>query len=137
MTHTNDVRACAHLELCPFCGGDGQCFEVGRGRFVVICQECESEGPPSAGFEGAHTLWNGRAWAWRPISSAPLDGMPLLLLARAKNASASAIVIGWYLRDIGWIEAAFVPNHPVGLVPSHWMPLPAFPILPPQKSEFA
>ncbi|VBB10646.1 hypothetical protein [Burkholderia stabilis] len=72
---------------------------------------------------------------WNPIETAPHDGTPMLLFARAKNATASAIVIGWWLRDLGWIEAAFTPNHPVGLVPSLWMPLPAFPNLPPQKQE--
>ncbi|MBR8074381.1 hypothetical protein KDX14_33185 [Burkholderia cenocepacia] len=64
---------------------------------------------------------------WEPIETAPRDGTPMMLFARATNFTANVIVIGWWLRDLGWIECAFAPNQPVGLVPSHWMPLPAFP----------
>lgn len=65
--------------------------------------------------------------AWQPISTAPRDGTPLWLFARAKNATTAAQVVGWYLDEHGWIEAAFAPNHPVGLVPTHWQPLPPRP----------
>lgn len=64
---------------------------------------------------------------WRPIETAPKDGTPLILFARAKNATASAPVFGWYLSEMGWIESCFSPNRPVGIVPSHWMPRPEFP----------
>lgn len=65
---------------------------------------------------------------WRTIDDgAPMDGTPLLLFARCKTAAAPAIVIGWHMPDRGWIEAAYSPNAPIGLVPTHWMPLPGFP----------
>lgn len=69
----------------------------------------------------------GDVEAWQDIATAPMDGTPLLLFARSKNATASAPVIGWYDRDLGWIECAFHPNNPVGIVPSLWQPRPMFP----------
>jgi hypothetical protein len=72
--------------------------------------------------------------AWQPIETAPKDGTPLILFARAKHATASAPVIGWWLPDMGWIESAYAPNHPVGIVPSHWMPRPKFPAALSQKA---
>lgn len=74
------------------------------------------------------------AMAWQPIDTAPKDGTPLILFARAKHATASAPVIGWWLPDMGWIESAYAPNHPVGIVPSHWMPRPEFPAALSQKA---
>jgi len=65
--------------------------------------------------------------AWQPIETAPKDGTPLLLFARCKRATASIILIGWHLADLGWIECAFAPNMPIGIVPTLWMPLPTFP----------
>ena len=62
---------------------------------------------------------------WRPIETAPKDGPPVLLFARCQHATASGIVVGWHLEDRGWIELSF--TSPVGIVPSHWMPLPEFP----------
>jgi hypothetical protein len=56
-----------------------------------------------------------------------MDGTVLILFARAKHATASAPVFGWWLPDLGWIESAYSPNHPVGIVPSHWMTRPEFP----------
>lgn len=60
--------------------------------------------------------------AWQPIESAPKDGTVLTLFARASNATASAVVFGWYSPELGWIELCFAPNRPVGIVPSHWKP---------------
>lgn len=65
--------------------------------------------------------------AWRTIDSAPKDGTPLLLFARCKTATAYGTVIGWHLPDLGWIECAFGPNKPIGIDPTHWMPIPARP----------
>jgi hypothetical protein len=65
---------------------------------------------------------------WQDIASAPRDGTPLLLKARCKTATASALVIGWYIEGMGWIELAYTPNHPVGIVPEMWMPLPDAPL---------
>lgn len=59
---------------------------------------------------------------WQPIETAPRDGSPLLLFARCKSATAPAAIVGWYLPNLGWIEASF--THPVGIVPFYWMPLP-------------
>jgi hypothetical protein len=72
---------------------------------------------------------------WKPIETAPKDGTPLILFARAKHATASAPVIGWYLESHGWIEAAYGPNEPVGLVPSYWMPRPEFPAIAAEKES--
>lgn len=66
----------------------------------------------------------GGAADWQPIETAPMDGTPLVLFARCKSARAEVVVIGWFLPNMGWVECAFYPNHPVGLVPSLWMPLP-------------
>jgi hypothetical protein len=71
---------------------------------------------------------------WQPIESAPKDGTPCILFARAKNATAPAIIIGWYI-DGEWIEGCYAPNHPVGLVPTHWMPNPPFPEPPALKAQ--
>ena len=67
---------------------------------------------------------------WNPIETAPKDGTVLLLFARCKTATAPAVNIGWYIDGMGWIEAAFHPNEPQGLVPTHWMPRPE----PPQEA---
>lgn len=63
---------------------------------------------------------------WQPIETAPKDGTPLLLFARCITATAPCIVVGWHADGHGWIEASF--RKPVGIVPTHWMPLPPFPV---------
>ncbi len=68
---------------------------------------------------------------WRSLASAPVNGMPVLLFARSKQATAPVILVGWYTLDHGWIEAAFAPNSPVGVVPYCWQPLPEFPVYDP------
>lgn len=60
---------------------------------------------------------------WRDIASAPRDGTPLLLRARCKGFEAECTVIGWWLPEQEWIELAFAPNNPVGIVPSAWCAL--------------
>lgn len=65
------------------------------------------------------------AMEWQPIETAPRDGTPLLLFARCKTATAPVILVGWHIPDAGWIEASF--TRPVGVVPTHWMPLPTLP----------
>lgn len=64
---------------------------------------------------------------WQDISTAPKDGTPVILFARCRTATAATVVIGWHLPDMGWIEECFAPNHPVGIVPTHWQPLPTPP----------
>lgn len=69
---------------------------------------------------------------WQPIETAPV-GSPVLLFARAKFASASGLVIGWRRPNNGkWIELCF-QGVPVGVIPSAWQPLPAFPARAAQK----
>lgn len=64
---------------------------------------------------------------WQPIETAPCDGTPVLLFARAKRATASVICVGWHNSYSGWLEFCFSPNSPCGIVPTHWQPLPEFP----------
>lgn len=61
---------------------------------------------------------------WKPIETAPKDGTPILLFARAINATAPVRIIGWFIASLGWVEAAFHPNTPAGIKPTHWQPLP-------------
>ena len=61
---------------------------------------------------------------WKPIETAPKDMTPVLLFARAENATAPVRIIGWFITSLGWVEAAFHPNTPVGINPTHWQPLP-------------
>lgn len=68
----------------------------------------------------------GDGWCY-DMERAPKDGMPLMLFARSKKATASVRLVGWYLEDLGWVEAAFSPNHPVGIIPQAWQHLPDFP----------
>jgi hypothetical protein len=67
------------------------------------------------------------AVSWRDMDSAPMDGRPLLLFARAINATAPVIVVGWYIETTGWIAETFAPNPPTSIVPFHWMPMPMSP----------
>ena len=70
-----------------------------------------------------------RPQEWRDIASAPKDGTPLMLFARAKHATAPVRVVGWYLPSEGrWIECSF--TQPVGIVPYYWQPLADFPAAP-------
>lgn len=69
---------------------------------------------------------DGSGARWQPIDSAPMDGTPVLLLARCKFATAPVRVIGWGY-DGQWAEMTFCGNMPVGLEPTHWMPLPDAP----------
>jgi hypothetical protein len=65
---------------------------------------------------------------WQPIETAPRDGTNLLLFARKNGARAPVRVVGWFLPVRGsWVELAFAPNDPVGIIPSHWMALPSRP----------
>lgn len=63
------------------------------------------------------------ATAWRPMDEARKDGTPLLLYARARGASASCAVVGWFIGG-RWIEGTFTPNVPTELEPTGWLPLP-------------
>lgn len=66
------------------------------------------------------------ALEWRPIDTAPRDGTPILLFARAVHARASIRLVGWYSpTEEQWLEASF--TRPIGVVPTRWMPLPDFP----------
>jgi len=65
---------------------------------------------------------------WRPIQTAPKDGTPLLLFARASCATASIDMFGWYSEGRGWIAQSICGQDIVDIVPSHWMPRPPFPV---------
>lgn len=62
---------------------------------------------------------------WQDMSTAPMDGTPILLFARAKNRMTAGRVVGWYREKEGWVELSY--RQPVGLVPYCWCPLPDFP----------
>lgn len=90
-----------------------------------ILDNCRgSEGPLPQAIEALTNMPSAES-GWQPIETAPKDGRPVLLFARCQHATASGIVVGWHLEDRGWIELSF--TSPVGIVPSHWMPLPEFP----------
>ena len=63
--------------------------------------------------------------SWQPISTAPKDGTPIMLFARAKHATAEIILVGWYVQGYGWTESTFTGA--IGVIPSMWQPLPAPP----------
>ncbi|SOY81917.1 DUF551 domain-containing protein [Cupriavidus taiwanensis] len=65
--------------------------------------------------------------AWQPIETAPMDGTPVLLYARAAFATAPVRVVGWWIYGQHWVACTFSPNKPTVLVPTHWMPLPTPP----------
>ncbi|MCA8323265.1 hypothetical protein [Burkholderia cepacia] len=129
--HTNDARACAHLSDETVAAVAVAAAGIARRERLAGRQLSIEDFAENCIRATVHAL-NGMGACkghgdWKPIETAPLDGTPMLLFARARLATASSIVIGWWLRDFGWIECAFTPNRPVGLVPSHWMPLPTFP----------
>ena len=64
---------------------------------------------------------------WLGMESAPKDGSPLLLYARAKHATAFIRIIGFYWHDMGWVEMGF--HDPIGLVPLRWQALPNWPAI--------
>ena len=66
-----------------------------------------------------------RSDGWQNIESTPRDGTPLLLFARCKTATAPVVQVGWHDPDWGWVESSFTA--PVGIVPTHWRPLPTPP----------
>ena len=69
-------------------------------------------------------------FGWYSMDTAPKDGTPVPLFARAKHATAEVPLIGWWSEgDQEWIELCFSPSSPVGVVPSQWMPRPAFPVV--------
>jgi hypothetical protein len=65
---------------------------------------------------------------WQPIESAPKDGSVVLLFARAEQATASCVIVGWWLDEHGWIALTFGAAKMQKIVPSHWMHRPAFPV---------
>lgn len=73
---------------------------------------------------------------WEPINTAPMDGTPVLLYARSVNALAPVVMVGWFARG-EWIESVFSPNGPVGIMPTHWQPLPAAPAAAPAAPQCA
>lgn len=64
---------------------------------------------------------------WKPISSAPKDGTPVLLFARHVDAEASTRVVGWFNADYGWIAQSYIGQPVARLIPSQWAELLPFP----------
>ncbi|MEK7916599.1 hypothetical protein AAB988_29660 [Burkholderia contaminans] len=68
------------------------------------------------------------AKGWQPIETAPKDGTPIVMFARYAHATASVVVIASWLEGYGmWINQSFSGGPFQQVVPSHWMPRPAFP----------
>lgn len=63
----------------------------------------------------------GAAAAWRPISEAPKDGTPLLLLW--PDAAEKMAVMWWDEYVENW-QGYYDGINPGYLPPTHWMPLP-------------
>ena len=72
---------------------------------------------------------------WKPISSAPQDGTPVLLFARLDSAEASTRVVGAYHDSLGWFAQSYSHQKIAQVVPSHWMELPPFPGTPPASAQ--
>ncbi|MCA7962541.1 hypothetical protein LGM54_06185 [Burkholderia cenocepacia] len=65
---------------------------------------------------------------WQPIETAPKDGTPLVMFARYIHATASIVLVASWLEDYGmWVNQSFSCAPIQQVVPSHWMPRPAFP----------
>jgi hypothetical protein len=71
---------------------------------------------------------------WNLIDSAPKDGTPVLLVARAMvGARRYAAVVGYWSGQgrSGWVDALVESGVPgrseIELNPTHWMEIPQFP----------
>jgi hypothetical protein len=74
---------------------------------------------------------------WKSIDSAPKDGTPVLLIARAMvggtGARPSAVVGYWSGQGrSGWVDAILKSGVPgrdeIELVATHWAEIPQFPV---------
>ncbi len=117
------------LEPCPFCRSTDLRHNVVDNGPVECCT-CGASATSAYAWNRRAPAEAGAPEGWKPIETAPRDGTPILLFARGLHAQASIRLVGWWAYGHGWIEAAFAPNHPTGVVPSHWMPLPAAPAAP-------
>ncbi|KVT86313.1 hypothetical protein WT25_11205 [Burkholderia territorii] len=71
---------------------------------------------------------SGEVTGWQPIETAPKDGTPLVMFARYVHATASIVVVASWLESYGmWVNQSFSGSPIQQVVPSHWMPRPAFP----------
>jgi len=141
------MSSAERLGPCPWCGEvpneDSYALRDGGYKYGGVVCGCGVQGPDvrtdyrewPAWKPAAIAAWNerrapaeaGAPSGWQPIETAPRDGRPLLLFARSLRAQSPIRLVGWWIYGRGWIEAAFAPNHPTGVEPTHWMPLPEFP----------
>jgi hypothetical protein len=63
--------------------------------------------------------------SWRPIASAPRDGMPVLLYS--PDSDEPRIALGLWVVD-DWYDF-WAAGLAIDAAPSHWMPLPAPPLI--------
>ena len=71
----------------------------------------------------ARGLVDGQREVWRPIETAPKDGVRVLLCRASEHEPWDAHVGQW--RDGGWYPMAAMPFYNPN--PTHWLPLPAPP----------
>lgn len=111
------------LKLCPFCGGQPQLLneEMALCAFVM-CLACGAQGDDRSA-KRAVFAWNNRADLvpqWMDIKTAPKDGTDILV--GFGNGDRPPVVAIWL---DGWVR--FESATPLGIKPTHWMPLPAPP----------
>jgi hypothetical protein len=63
---------------------------------------------------------------WQPVSTAPRDGMAVLVWAQWKNAPAGPAIVEWLQRRKEWKRLGETRSLASGIV-THWMPLPSGP----------
>jgi hypothetical protein len=69
---------------------------------------------------------------WQPIATAPRDGMPVLLYS--PDSREPQVAIGFWLEDedpaeSGWYDYWNDSAPPIDADPTHWMPIPAAPVV--------
>lgn len=120
---------------CPFCGGEARSHKTdirpGYQTSSVGCKKCQAQiGRCDL---DAEAFWNRRHQSdWQPISTAPKDGTPFLILGMNDGEFWEVPEVAYWESDMpyegtpGFVEYG---NASDGTYwnPTHWMPLPPKP----------